>query len=87
MKASSGALAATGMSVQAIRERVRRLGQAVGVPNLSPHDLRHTWATRAQRGGTSAFALRDAGGWSSLAMPNRYAHAAAIANDEVTLAD
>jgi integrase len=82
-----GSLAATGMSVQAIRERVRRLGQAVGVPNLSPHDLRHTWATRAQRGGTSAFALRDAGGWSSLAMPNRYAHAAAIANDEVTLAD
>jgi integrase len=87
MKAPGGSLAATGMSVQAIRERVQRLGQAVGVPNLSPHDLRHTWATRAQRGGTAAFVLRDAGGWSSLAMPNRYAHAAAIANDEVTLAD
>ena len=36
-------------------------------------------------GGTDAFALRDAGGWSSLAMPSRYVEAAQIANAGVNL--
>ena len=73
------------MSVRAINERVRVLGVAVGVENLSPHDCRHAWATDAAQTGTDAFALRDAGGWSSLAMPARYVEAAAIANARVKL--
>jgi integrase len=73
------------MSERAITERVRVLGAAVGLAGLSAHDCRHYWATQAAKNGTNAFRLRDAGGWSSLAMPSRYVEAAAIANEGVIL--
>ena len=80
-----GALTYAGMSERAITERVRVLGEAVGVTGLSAHDCRHYWATRAASQGTDPFALRDAGGWTSLAMPSRYVEASAIANERVKL--
>ena len=80
-----GALTAAGMSEVAISERVRTLGAGVGVAGLSAHDCRHYWASRAASQGTDAFALRDAGGWSSLAMPSRYVESATIANERVRL--
>ena len=52
---------------------------------VSPHDLRHDWATSAAAGGSDVFALRDAGGWASLNMPSRYVAAAKVANERVTL--
>lgn len=73
------------MSARAITERVRVLGHAVGVDGLSPHDLRHHWATVAMRNGTDVKSLQDAGGWSSPAMALRYAESAAIANQGVKL--
>lgn len=73
------------MSVRAIRERVSILGERIGVMGLSPHDLRHTWATRAARGKSDPFALRDAGGWSSLAMPSRYVESNEVANERIEL--
>jgi integrase len=73
------------MSERAVTERVRVLGEAVGLAGLSAHDCRHYWATRAASQGTDPFALRDAGGWSSLAMPSRYVESAAIANERVKL--
>lgn len=73
------------MSVRAIRERVAVLGERIGVASLSPHDLRHTWATRAARGKSDPFALRDAGGWSSLAMPSRYVESNSVANARIEL--
>jgi hypothetical protein len=54
---------------------------------LSAHDQRRCWATRAARANTDAFDLRDAGGWNSLAMPNRYVEAAQFANEGVNLGD
>lgn len=80
-----GALTDSGMSERAITERVRVLGEAAGLSGLSAHDCRHYWATRAASQGTDPFALRDAGGWSSLAMPSRYVEAATIANERVKL--
>jgi integrase len=74
-----------GMSTRAIRERVAILGERIGVSDLSPHDLRHTWATRAARGRSDPFALRDAGGWSSLLMPSRYVESESVANTRITL--
>ena len=68
------------MSRQTINQRVQTLGAAIGIDTLSPHDLRHTWATLATERGTPITALRDAGGWSSLAMPSRYIAAGEIAN-------
>ena len=73
------------MTERSITERVRTLGARVGLVGLSAHDCRHYWATRAASQGTDPFALRDAGGWSSLAMPSRYVEAATIANERVKL--
>jgi integrase len=80
-----GALTAAGMSETSISERVRILGESVGVAGLSAHDCRHYWASRAASQGTDTFALRDAGGWNSLAMPSRYVEAATISNERVRL--
>ena len=74
-----------GMSVRAISGRVAMLGAAVGVDGLSPHDLRHYWATNAAKSGSDLLALQEAGGWSSLAMPRRYVEEGAIANEGIKL--
>jgi len=80
-----GKLGKMGMSERAITKRVEYLGQLVGLSGLSAHDCRHYWATQAARNGTHIERLKDAGGWSSLAMPGRYIEAAAIANEGVNL--
>lgn len=68
-----------------IRRRVREFGRALGLASLSPHDCRHAWATFATRAGTPLKSLQDAGGWSSPAMPLRYAESEEIANTGVKL--
>lgn len=77
------------MGERAINARVgvlgERLSEDLRVVGLSPHDLRHYWATMAARAGTSVKALQDAGGWSSPAMPLRYVESAQIANHGVLL--
>ena len=80
-----GVLLDAGMSRMAISGRVRTLGEEIGIAGLSAHDCRHYWATRAVAMGTDAFALRDAGGWNSLAMPARYVEGQTIANERVEL--
>lgn len=80
-----GQLTGAGMTERAVTERVRYLGERVGIYGLSAHDLRHTWATQAARNGTPIDRLQDAGGWSSPSMPLRYVEAAEIANDGVRL--
>jgi integrase len=74
-----------GMSDRAITGRVCFLGKKLGLDGLSAHDCRHFWATSAARHGTDPFALQEAGGWSSLAMPRRYIDDNEIANDGVKL--
>ena len=81
----SGKLTAAGMSVRAITERVRVLGETVGVEGLSAHDCRHYWATQAARHGTPVDRLQDAGGWASPAMPLRYVERQTVANAGVVL--
>lgn len=81
----SGKLTKPGMSERAITKRVNELGLIWGIQNLSAHDGRHSWATRAARNGTDPFALQEAGGWNSLAMPRRYVEEAQIANEGVKL--
>jgi integrase len=78
-----GELTAPGMTERAITQRVRLLGRRLGIEMLSAHDCRHYWATHAARPGTDPFALQEAGGWNSLAMPRRYVEAAKIANEGV----
>ena len=58
---------------QAIAKRVKQLGQEVGIPDLSPHDLRHWWTRDAFRQGNSLDMIQKYGGWNSAAMPLHYA--------------
>jgi integrase len=73
------------LAVSSIQERVRMLGRAVGIPNLSPHDCRHSYADRAARGGATLDALMQAGGWSNYQTPLGYLKRRAISNDGITL--
>jgi len=81
----NGKLTQQVMSVRAIGSRVKLLGRDIlGIWELSPHDLRHTWATRAASG-SNPFALRDAGGWSNMQTPGRYVERAQVVNEGIEL--
>jgi site-specific recombinase XerD len=75
-----GSLSASNMGLTrfGVAKRVQKLGRMVGVENLSPHDLRHSWALRTARNKADLIALRDAGGWTSVATPVRYVEAANV---------
>lgn len=76
----SGELSDPGMSTTAITVRVGKLGADLGIDNLSAHDCRHYWATRAIRKGADPFAVLQAGGWTSMATVQKYVDDTAIAN-------
>lgn len=80
-----GSLDETRMSTRAIYNRVQTLGAQLGIDNLSPHDCRHSWATRATAKGTDPFALMQAGGWTSMQTVSKYVDENKIANDGVNL--
>lgn len=73
------------LAVSSIQERVRMLGRAVGLPNLSPHDCRHSYADRAARSGATLDELMQAGGWSNYQTPLGYLKRRAISNDGIKL--
>jgi integrase len=73
------------MSVRAVGARVKILGRNIlGIWELSPHDLRHTWATRAAKG-SNPFVLRDAGGWTNMQTPSRYVKRSKVVNEGIRL--
>ena len=75
-----GALTNSGMTERSITERVRVLGEEVGLESLSAHDCRHYWAMYWARK-VDVLRLQEAGGRSSLAMPRRYVEDSEIANE------
>jgi integrase len=80
-----GGLTEQGISERAITDRVRVLGEEIGINGLSAHDCRHYWAPQAARNGKPIDRLQEAGGWSSPAMPLRYIEAARVANEGVRI--
>jgi len=76
-----------GMTVSAIQQRVRVLGEVVDLPMLSPHDARHYWATKVARNKNDLQTLQEAGDWSSPHMPLEYVQAAVIANEGLHIFD
>lgn len=73
------------MSVRAVGARVKILGRDIlGIWELSPHDLRHTWATRAAKE-SNPFVLRDAGGWTNMQTPSRYVERSKVVNEGIRL--
>lgn len=83
----SGTLTKSGMNRVNVAQRIARLGHMIGVDGLSPHDLRHFWATRLANNDVSLDKLMSAGGWSSPAMPMRYIVNSQIANEGCDLGD
>lgn len=81
----NGKLTEQVMSVRALGSRIKILGRDIlGIWELSPHDLRHTWATRAAKG-SNPFVLRDAGGWTNMQTPSRYVERAQVVNEGIRL--
>lgn len=70
------------LATRTINWRVGEMGRLVGIEDLSPHDLRHYWATYSKG---DLGALQQAGGWNSLAMPLLYREESAIANEGLTV--
>ncbi|MGD0915705.1 MAG: tyrosine-type recombinase/integrase [Thermodesulfobacteriota bacterium] len=53
---------------------VQNLGKRVGISNLHPHMLRHSYATNLRRKGGDLLLIRDALGHSSVSSTEIYAH-------------
>lgn len=68
------------MNTNGINKRVGELGSAIGIDDLSPHDLRHYLITSEADKGTDSNTLQQMGGWSSPAMALKYMTTSEIAN-------
>lgn len=73
------------MKTRSVYDRIHLLGKRIGVEGLSPHDLRHYWATDAARNETDIKSLMEAGGWKTPAMPLHYIADSKVANEGVKL--
>ena len=71
-------LSGQSMPTEAINKRIRALGKRVAIDNLSPDDLRHTWATNAAKN-TPLDQLIYAGGWTSVSSALPYLKNAKVA--------
>jgi len=80
-----GKLTSPGMTVGAIRSRVRTLGELINLDKLSPHDFRHHYAGDMADNDTGLRELKRGGGWASTAMAERYMNEREFANEGVNL--
>jgi len=67
---------------QMIDAEWRTAATQAGIAPFRFHDLRHTWATWHVQNGTPLHVLQKLGGWSTLAMVQRYSHLAESDLDE-----
>ena len=64
---------------------ITKVAGAMGIENLSAHDMRHCWTDRAIEGGSDLISVQQAGGWKSIQMVSRYATKKAVSNSGVKL--
>ena len=68
-------------------DRVRLLGEQIGLDHLSPHDLRHYWTYDALGNGTPVDRVQSGGNWKSPTMVLKYAKQGGIANEGVIITE
>lgn len=59
-----------------VAQMLRRRGEFIGLENLHPHQLRHTFAHAWKQAGGGEEDLMEIGGWKSIQMVRRYGRAA-----------
>lgn len=60
------------VSVRTLQRSVSQLGRQIGVPDLTPHWLRYTFAKRLEQNGTTIETIRDLLGHESIETTRRY---------------
>jgi integrase len=63
-----------GKPLRSIRNAFERACQDAGLKNVTPHTLRHTFASRLAMAGVDARTIQELGGWKTLALVERYSH-------------
>lgn len=61
-----------GISIRSLQRNVAELGRQIGVPDLTPHWLRYTFAKRLERNGTPIASIGDLLGHESVETTRRY---------------
>ena len=63
-----------GKPYRSIRTAFTTAARRAGLPGLTPHVMRHTFASRLAMKGYSTRAIMELGGWQQISMVKRYAH-------------
>jgi integrase len=63
-----------GSPYRSIRTTFQTACRRAGLKDVTPHVLRHTFASRLAMAGVDPRTIQELGGWSSLAMVERYTH-------------
>jgi integrase len=63
-----------GRPLRSIRKPFRTACEAAGLTDISPHALRHTFASKLAMAGVDPATIQELGGWRSLVMVQRYTH-------------
>ena len=62
------------MTKDAQKKLSAALNQGAGLTDVTPHTLRHTFASRLAMAGVDLRTIQELGGWAELEMLERYAH-------------
>ena len=63
-----------GTPYKCIGKIFKKLSQQVGLHDVTPHVLRHTFASRLAMAGIDCRTIQELGGWGELSMVERYSH-------------
>ncbi len=63
-----------GSPYRSIRTTFQTACRAAGLKDVTPHVLRHTFASRLAMAGVDPRTIQELGGWASLEMVERYTH-------------
>ena len=63
-----------GKRLRSIRNAFETACREAGLKDVSPHTLRHTFASRLAMAGVDARTIQELGGWKTLALVERYSH-------------